>query len=185
MEKRKHPIRVVDYGPGWAETFKTLRAQIWPVVSDIAQSLEHVGSTSVVGLAAKPIIDMNIIVPTASDIPTIIERIVSLGYLHQGDQGIDGRESFKRPKGSPAHNLYTCAADNLGLRNHLVLRDHLRSHPEDVEAYGNLKKELPARHPDDIDAYVDGKTDLILGILERAGLSQSELDEIRGANELD
>ena len=181
---RKRKIVVQDYDPTWPTTFKQLHDTIWPAISDTAITIEHVGSTSVPGLAAKPIIDMTIVIPSTSQMPTLIERLATINYIHKGDQGVPGREAFDRPQDTFAHNLYACAKDNLGLKNHLAIRDHLRQNPKDVQAYGDLKKQLSEKFPHDIDAYVDGKTELILGILKKAGFNQKELNEIQGINTL-
>jgi GrpB-like predicted nucleotidyltransferase (UPF0157 family) len=175
-------VIVIGYDPTWSEDFEQLRGRIWPCVCDVAASIEHAGSTSVKGLAAKPIIDMTIVVPTASAMKTVIERLVRIGYLHRGDLGVSGREAFARPEGTPAHHLYACVAGSDALRNHLAVRDYLRAHPEAAEAYGKLKKQLAARFPDDIDSYIEGKTEFILGILERAGFSHEQLAQIREIN---
>ncbi len=175
-------IVVQDYDATWPKTFEQLYVTIWPVISDIATTIEHVGSTSVPGLSAKPIIDMTIVIPSASQMPTLIQRLATIHYTHNGDQGVPGREAFRRPPETPAHNLYACAKGNLNLRNHLAIRDYLRQHPKDVQAYGNLKKQLAEKFPHDIDAYVDGKTELLLDILAKAGFTQEELQEIQGIN---
>lgn len=79
-------IVVVDYDPRWPEVFERLRSEIWPVVSDVALAVEHVGSRSVPDLAAKPIIDVSVVVPTEADIPVSIERLATWGYVHRGNQ---------------------------------------------------------------------------------------------------
>ena len=178
-------IIVLDHDPAWGSIFLRLRSRVWPLVSDLAASIEHVGSTSVEGLPAKPVIDLTIIVREASRMPTVIDRLATIGYRHNGDQGVPGREAFAHPDQAPAHHLYACVENNLALRNHLTVRDHLRRHPARAQAYGELKKRLAARFPDDIDGYADGKTDFLLAILADAGFSQVELDEIRGINSKD
>lgn len=175
------PILVVDYDPAWPDAFETLRAGIWPAVADVAVGLEHVGSTSVPGLPAKPVIDMDLIVASTADVPAAIERLAGLGYQHLGDLGIDGRDAFAAPAGSIRHNLYVCPADNLGLRNHLAVRERLRSDPAARTAYGELKRRL-GRESDDIDAYVAGKTELIVGWLADAGLDPAERAAIEAQN---
>lgn len=175
-------IVVVDYDPAWPETFANLRDRIWPSICDTAIAIEHVGSTSVPGLAAKPIIDMTIVVPDEAAMRTVIDRLAMLGYRHQGDLGIPGRESFIRPPDTPSHHLYACVAGNDGLRNHLTVRDHLRNDPSAARAYGDLKKHLAQRFADDIDAYVDGKTEFILSILARANFSTEQMEQIRAIN---
>ena len=175
-------IIVVDYDPTWPATFERLRQRIWPVVSDVATSVEHVGSTSVPGLAAKPIIDMSVVVPTAADVPIAIERLAALDYIHRGTLGVEGRDTFQSPGTLPRHHLYLCPHDSLALRNHLLVRDYLRAHPEAAARYGELKKQLARQHPDEVDAYVAGKTDLLLEILGASGLSAGELDAIARIN---
>ena len=171
-------ITVVDYDPRWALSFQHLHSQIWPAIQDIALAIEHVGSTSVPGLAAKPVIDMSIVVASAHETLIGIERLAALGYEHLGDLGVKDREAFKRPDGMAAHNLYICLKAGQGLRNHLAVRDYLRAHPETARAYGELKKRLAAQFPNDIDSYVEGKTAFILAILRKQGFLDSELAEI-------
>src|SRR5258705_12320222 len=88
-------VEVVDYDPRWPTRFETLRARIVAALGSLADSIEHVGSTSVPGLAAKPIIDIDVLVVSAIDVPEAIERLALLGYLHRGNLGIDGREAFE------------------------------------------------------------------------------------------
>jgi GrpB-like predicted nucleotidyltransferase (UPF0157 family) len=175
-------VIVVDYDPSWPETFERLRSRIWPCIRDVAASVEHVGSTSVAGLAAKPVIDMTIVVPAASAMGTLIERLAMIGYRHRGDLGVPGREAFACPQGTAEHHLYACVAGSEGLRNHLALRDYLRSNPSAARAYGTLKKQLAARFADDIDGYIDGKTEFILAILAQADFSPDQITRIRAIN---
>jgi GrpB-like predicted nucleotidyltransferase (UPF0157 family) len=175
-------VTVVDYDPSWPGRFERLRAAVWPVFADLAVAIEHVGSTSVPGLAAKPVIDLDVVVRSGADVPTAVGRLATLGYDHLGDLGIFGREAFRPPEGSPAHNLYVCRHDSPSLANHLALRDHLRGHPELAHAYGALKKRLAQAFPHDIDGYVDAKTDFIVGVLRAAGISDVDLEAIERAN---
>ncbi|MHC4955879.1 MAG: GrpB family protein [Planctomycetota bacterium] len=172
-------VIVVDYDPEWPNVFESLRARIWPAVREFATTIEHVGSTSVPGLAAKPNIDMSIIV---TDMQQVIARLETIGYRHNGDQGVPGREAFKRPPDTYRHNLYACAPGALHLRNHLAVRDTLRADPARARAYGDLKRRLAARFPDDIDAYIEGKSEFVLRILAESGFQPGELDAIRGVN---
>jgi len=175
-------IVVVEYDPLWVTTFERLRQNIWPAVADIALSIEHVGSTSVPGLAAKPIIDMTVVVPTNGEVPIAINRLAGLGYVHQGNLGIEGREAFWTSGSGPRHHLYLCAANSLALRNHLTVRDYLRAHAETARQYGHLKKTLARQYPEDIDAYTEGKTAVILRILGEAGLRNDELETLERTN---
>jgi GrpB-like predicted nucleotidyltransferase (UPF0157 family) len=174
-------IVVVPYDPAWPGRFQGLRRRIWPVVADVAESIEHVGSTSVPGLAAKPVIDIDVIVPSAAEVPLAIERLATIGYEHLGDLTVTGREAFQGPPRSIEHHLYVCPAGVLSLRNHLALRDHLRAHPDAAAAYGALKLKL-ASETDDIDVYIAGKTDLVASFLAAEGLQPDELAVIAGIN---
>lgn len=174
-------VQIVDYDPQWALDFEALRARIWPVVSDIAVSIEHVGSTSVPGLAAKPVLDIDIIV---GDVARTIERLASIGYTHRGNLGIEGREAFRSSQNEPKHNLYVCRDDSAALRDHLTFRDYLRTHPETAQAYAQLKYSLATRFPDDVNSYAIAKTDFVTSVLESAGISTARIEEIRRENGL-
>ena len=175
-------IIVTDYNPEWPVIFEQLRAKIWPAISDLAMAMEHVGSTSVPGLAAKPVIDVDIIIESKEALGTAIKTLAMLGYQHRGNLGIEGRDSFSVPAGSVKHNLYVCIKDCLAVRNHLALRDRLRKDPEARKKYGDLKKDLAQRHPDSIDLYVEGKTAFILSMLEENGIESAELEKVRQSN---
>jgi GrpB-like predicted nucleotidyltransferase (UPF0157 family) len=175
-------IEVVDYDPSWPNTFVRLHSILWPALADVASSIEHVGSTAVPGLAAKPIIDISIVVPERSDVQMGISRLATLGYVHRGDLGIKEREAFANPDGLPRHNLYLCPRDSVALANHLALRDYLRTHPEAVKEYSELKKHLAQRFPDDIDSYIDGKTTMVLIMLQATGFPAEQLRQIERAN---
>jgi GrpB-like predicted nucleotidyltransferase (UPF0157 family) len=179
----KRAIRVIDYSPEWPEIFCRLRERIWPSVSDFALRMEHVGSTAVAGLAAKPVIDIDIVVGSREEIPLAVTRLAKLGYAHLGNFGIEDREAFETPPDAPAHNLYVCPGDSAALRNHIALRDYLRAQPSDAAAYGRLKKKLAREFPGDIDGYVAGKTEFILAMLAKCEFLPDGGDSIQKANE--
>jgi GrpB-like predicted nucleotidyltransferase (UPF0157 family) len=174
-------MQLVEYDPTWPATFSQIRDRVWHEISDIAVTIEHVGSTAVPGLAGKPVIDIDVVIPLHAKVMTIIGRLARLGYVHQGDLGVQDREAFKSPAGAPAHHLYVCRRGSVALRNHLTLRDHLRQHHEDAVAYAALKRTLAAECTD-VDSYTRKKTDFILSILQRYSFSAAELDLIRRPN---
>src|SRR5262249_20210502 len=114
-------IIVVDYDPTWPLTFAALRAPIFEALRTIASAVEHVGRTSVPGLAAKPIVDMDVVLPSRAEIPAAIEKLATLGYTHRGDLGIPEREAFNSPAHLPTHNLYACVLGSAALANHLTI----------------------------------------------------------------
>jgi len=95
------PIVIVDYDPSWPGQFEMLQCRIAKALGDVAARIEHVGSTAVPGLAAKPIIDLDVLLPSTNDLPAAIDRLASLGYEHQGDLGIPGRVAFTSPPDPP------------------------------------------------------------------------------------
>ena len=112
------PVIIVDYDPHWPDHFEELRAPVVASLGYLAVIVDHVGSTAVPGLAAKPIIDMDVVVPSVTDIPEAIERLAILGYVHRGDLGIPGREAFISPAEKPRHHLYLVAIGSEELRRH-------------------------------------------------------------------
>jgi GrpB-like predicted nucleotidyltransferase (UPF0157 family) len=174
-------IVVVDYDPTWPRLFESLRAPIADALGDLALAIEHIGSTSVAGLAAKPIVDIAVVV-RPGDVAAAIARLAPLGYVHKGDLGIPGREAMAHPEGMPRHHLYVCPEGNLGLANPLAVRDHLRSNPSAARAYAELKKRLAVEFADDVEGYVASKTAFILDILRASGFDERDLESIAAIN---
>src|ERR1700744_4662012 len=98
-----NPVVVVEYDPGWPALFEFFRGRIVTALGGLATAVEHVGSTAVPGLAAKPIIDMDVLLVSGDALPTTIERLATLGYVHQGDLGIPDREAFRTPARDSPH----------------------------------------------------------------------------------
>ncbi len=176
-----NPIIVVEPDPQWAERFATIRRELQASLAGVPViAIEHVGSTSVPGLAAKPIIDVDIVVARPY-VRIATDALESSGYVSLGDLGVPDRIAFRAPNEGIRRNVYVTVEGCLSLRNHLGLRDVLRGDPQLRDEYSAVKRRL-ATETGDIDVYVDGKTAIIRRILERAGLSDSDLDEIEGIN---
>ena len=181
-------VVVCDYNPQWTEDFGILKTIIATALQGLEADIEHVGSTSVPGLAAKPVIDIDIIIKNENLLPSIAKRLEAIGYIHLGNLGISQRESFKHLSNtlngiiSPNHNLYVCIEGSDSLKNHLAFRDYLRSHPGKAAEYSALKKQLMAKYPENIDKYVEEKTPFIVAVLEECGFSQAALEAIADAN---
>lgn len=175
-------VRVVPYDPQWPLIFAELHDRVWPVVQHAAMRLEHVGSTAVPGLRAKPVIDACIVVASPRDIPHVVKALTTVGYAHRGDLGVPDRDAFRPPAGVRKHHLYASPQHSLSLKNQLGLRDYLRANPDTAGQYGDLKASLAERFPEDIDRYIAGKTEFVLGILRTIGLNDDELAEIRRIN---
>lgn len=162
---------IQDYDPLWRKHFETLRPRNAPILKELAAAIEHVGGTSVRGLAAKPIIDIDVLLREDADLPLAILRLASLGYDHRGDLGVAGREAFRNPPGDFPHHLYVCPHGSEEYRRHIEFRDYLRAHPEDADAYAALKRKLAVELGDDREAYNRGKSEFVFEILHRAGRS--------------
>jgi GrpB-like predicted nucleotidyltransferase (UPF0157 family) len=175
-------VQVIPFNPKWREWFKEISNQIWPQISDIALDIVHVGSTSIEGMGAKPIIDMDVVVSDMSDLDEIVSRLSRIGYIHQGDLGIEGREAFDLDyKHKHAHNLYMVTVGSTAYRNHMLLKKHLTENPEDFRRYNDLKIGL-AKSSESVERYWRSKTELILEFLEAEGMSKDELASIRADN---
>ncbi|WDV45174.1 GrpB family protein [Clostridiaceae bacterium M8S5] len=183
-------IIVEPYNPNWKTEFEKARKFYEELLVEVNTKIEHVGSTSVEGLWAKPILDIAIIVKNEEDSLKVIKLFASVGYKHRGDLGIKGREAFKYEKDNPhinwmEHHLYVCIDGCVNLRNNLLVRNHLRKNKEAVKAYSDIKRKLAKEYPNDIESYIDGKTDLLISFLKAEGMNADELNSIKAINKKD
>jgi len=162
------PIVIADYDPHWPEHFELLRSRIAPALGPIAAAIAHIGSTAIPGLAAKPIIDLDVLLHSATDLPEAITRLATLGYQHKGDLGVPGREAFRPPPNDPPHHLYVCVPDCLEYTRHIRFRNHLRTHREAAQDYERLKRILAEQYRNDREAYNQAKTEFVEGVLRHA-----------------
>ena len=167
---KKHVV-VEPYNINWKQDFQNIKAEIADALGDLALSIEHVGSTSVEGLSAKPIIDIDVVIEDRLILDDVILALKKIGYTHEGNQGIEGREAFKYQgkEHLRKHHLYVCAKDASELRRHIGFRDYLRNHPEAVAEYSRVKTEGAIKYPYDIDGYIAYKSDFIEQIYEIIG----------------
>lgn len=183
----KRRVIVDDYNPAWKTQFDELDGVFNGALGSLAVRVDHVGSTSVPGLSAKPILDVVVVIEARAALPAAIERLAELGYEHEGDLGVPGREAFGPGDGSrpivvprrtwPRHHLYVCEQLNAELARQLVFRDWLRGHPADARRYAVLKCELAELHPYDVNAYADGKASFVGEILDKAVRSEARAHE--------
>lgn len=169
---RTEHVIVVPYNPKWTEEFEKIKEEIISSIGKYIVRIEHVGSTSVKGLWAKPIIDIDAVIPDYKCLDEVIKQLESIGYEHEGDLGTKGREAFKY-KNKPhlmLHHLYICPSDSPELRRHTVFRDYMRNHKEDVQEYSRVKREGASLYPYDIDSYCEYKNQCISEIYKKCGL---------------
>ncbi|MEC5424769.1 GrpB family protein [Virgibacillus sp. C22-A2] len=170
-------MEVSKFDERWAETFQSIKQVLSKTLSDLIIDIEHVGSTSVQGLGAKLILDIDIVIENYDVFPNVIKGLENNGYFHQEEWSFEGREAFGRKDTySPwdgygtqwmEHHLYVCNKDSKELARHLAFRDYLRNNPQTVIEYENLKRDL-ANTVKDRTTYTLGKTEFINKILKKA-----------------
>nr|WP_294903988.1 GrpB family protein [uncultured Lacibacter sp.] len=173
---------IQEYTTSWAFNFQAIIAMLSDALLNIPVSIEHIGSTAVPGLAAKPIIDVDIFFQNSSDFSTIKIRLEKAGYYHNGNQGIQDREVFKRVPtytdnnalNTIAHHLYVCSADCEELKRHILFRNYLRANTEARNEYQQLKQQLAAEANHDRKLYAQLKEEkakaFIESVIARASL---------------
>ena len=177
-------IVVVPYESVWPEQFEAVKADL---ASDLTLyhaeyiSIEHVGSTSVPGLAAKPILDIAIVIADASKFDGVHYALIwgerQGGYRYIGTGGVEGRWSFKLYNVLPERNLYVVLKDSMVCRSYLDLRDTLRVDAALRDEYGDLKMKLAQQEWDDVMEYATAKNGMVRKILEKAGWNPEQIDE--------
>ncbi len=161
------PIELREYDPGWPRLFDREATRIRSILGDRVRRLEHVGSTSVPGLAAKPIIDIVLVIPDSSDESTYLPDLEAAGYvLRIREPAWFEHRVFKGPDTNVNLHVYTegCAE----IERYLLFRDRLRTHDDERDLYERTKRELAARDWQFVQQYADAKTEVVEGIIARA-----------------
>jgi GrpB-like predicted nucleotidyltransferase (UPF0157 family) len=167
-------VEVVAWSPEWATEFEAVAEALRAALADVPSArVEHVGSTAVPGLAAKPVLDIDVVVDGA-DLAAAVDALEDVGYLHRGDLGVTGREAFSAPDDHPRRNVHVCLDGALALRNHLAVREVLRRRDDLREAYGALKQLLAAQPGIDVATYVAGKSAVLAEVLADSDLTEEE-----------
>jgi GrpB-like predicted nucleotidyltransferase (UPF0157 family) len=161
---------VNEYNPTWPAKFVEERQRLQAGIGEFVEEIHHIGSTSVAGLAAKPIIDLLVVVPNLSVVPHCILPLECLGYSYQGEGGIAGRHFFRKPPHGFERDfhIHLMERSNEQYEFHLLFRDYLQAHSEARQAYAALKKELAARFGSDRTSYTAAKQDFIRLLIQRA-----------------
>ena len=162
-------VVVREYSPVWREKYEEEAEKIREILRDNCLEIHHIGSTAVEGLKAKPIID---ILPVVRDLGAVDARagdFEELGYEYLGEFGIPGRRYLRKGGDERTHQIHIFSAESRGeIRRHLAVRDYLRTHREEADAYGRLKERLAEEYPYDIEGYCDGKDEFVKKLERRA-----------------
>ena len=168
-------VIVLPYNKAWKSDFEKIKNELEAVIGDLIVGIEHVGSTSVEGLSAKPCIDIDVIIKDYSVFGAVVDRLNTIGYIHEGNLGIRDREAFKysdKPH-LQKHHLYVCPQNSEELRRHITFRNFLRSNPEARKKYGQTKETAAKLFPNDIDRYIQYKSPCIEELYRLCGLNHS------------
>jgi GrpB-like predicted nucleotidyltransferase (UPF0157 family) len=159
-------IVIADYDPAWPERFAKEETNIRAALGGAALSVEHIGSTSVPGLAAKPIVDILLVVEDSGDEASYLPALEEAGYvLRVREPDFDEHRMFRTPEKDVHVHVYSAGSKEI--RRYLLLRDHLRKNEEDRELYAGTKGELASRDWPSMNHYAEAKTEVIEGILAR------------------
>ncbi len=165
-------VKLEPYDPGWILAYEKEKADIEKSIGEYITDIQHIGSTSVKGLIAKPIIDIAVGVDSLKIGEKCIEPLLSLGYLYKGYYGVDGRLYFpKSNDSSTAYHIHMMEFASTNWERHILFRDYLRLNSEARNEYAKLKSDLAQKYKDDRKAYTESKADFISDIIGRARCS--------------
>lgn len=165
------PVRIIDYDSQWPIQYEEEKDRIFRAIGHIVVAIEHIGSTAVPRLGAKPIIDIMIAVHQLTDAEKCIEPLKSISYEYVPkfeDSFPERRFFWKGPPKDRKYHIHMVELKSDFWKRHLLFRDYLRTHPEVAQKYHHLKKELAAKHGSDRDAYTDAKTSFIKSVEDKA-----------------
>ena len=175
--ERKHrmaikQVIVLPYDEQWKQDFAAIKNELTNALDRLITGIEYVGSTSVQGLSAKPVIDIDVVIKDDTVLENVIAALAEIGYRHEGDLGIPGREAFRYDgkEHLRKHHLYVCCEDSAELKRHMRFRDHLRTHPDAVREYSRIKEEGAKLYPYDMDSYIKHKSPFIERIYAQIGI---------------
>lgn len=170
-------VIVTDYNPKWPAEFEAEAEKIREVFGPELLSIYHIGSTSVEGLKAKPIIDIMPLVKDIAEVDKYNGKMSVLGYEPMGEFGIPGRRYFRRGGDNRTHHVHVFQFDSEEAKRHLAFRDYLRRHPAAAIKYGELKQQLAESFADDIEAYIYGKDAFVKNLEKEAIKWYSDLKQ--------
>jgi len=162
-------VRIVEHDPRWAEQAEDELGRVAEALGPVAMRLEHVGSTAVPGLPAKPILDLQLSVEAIEPRDLYVGQLERLGYLFVPDPDSPDYHFFAKPHERPrTYHLHVCEFGSEHESRHLAVRDYLRAHPDQARRYAAVKHAVVSRHPQDRLAYIAGKEDTMRDLEARA-----------------
>lgn len=169
--KAHRPYKLVDYDSNWKVLFLDISEKVRNVLGDIVIKIEHIGSTSVVGMIAKPQIDILVVVKKLEDVGTKHQNMIDAGFTHHGRGYVNDDDdyfSLNTEDNVRVASIHILQENNPKIAQYIIFRDYLQSHKEERDLYIKTKKELYLQHSDNYANYDSGKSGTILEIRERA-----------------
>ena len=180
-------VVIVPYDPLWPEQFAAEATLVWAAVGEgLVVAVEHFGSTAISGMAAKPVIDLLVVVRSLDEArATAVPSLESIGYSYWRDDPAPDRLFFVKglpPNGPRTHHVHIVEPGfshdprlrEFSFSDRLLFRDYLRAHPEEARQYEDLKRDLAARFPEDREAYTEGKTEYVYAIMQKARQAEGD-----------
>jgi GrpB-like predicted nucleotidyltransferase (UPF0157 family) len=176
-------VGLADYDPKWPILYEEEKSSILGVIGDFIVDIQHIGSTAVPGLGAKPIIDIMVAICHLALIEKCVQPLQTIGYEYLGEYGIPGRHYFRKPPGHPhsTHHVHVVERESDFWEQHILFRDFLRVHSDEAQRYYELKRELAAKFASDRHAYTDAKAVFIESMVNKARTSKTTDSQRRSA----
>lgn len=166
-------VELVPYDQEWPHHFSAAAEWLRELLRDKVVAIDHIGSTSIPGMTAKPLIDIDVTLADLDAIPTASALLAVAGFEARGNRYRDDMWAFLLKTGTPALRVYLCPPENETHRKRLLFRNHLRQHADIAAQYAELKKRLAREFPYDGDRYTAEKSEFIREVVERAKLMES------------
>ncbi|MEN1969081.1 GrpB family protein [Lentibacillus sp. N15] len=161
-------VKITPYNEDWPTKFTKEANILEEIFGSEIVDIHHIGSTSIMGLKAKPIIDIMPVVKDINNVALFNDAMKQIGYEVKGENGLPGRRYFQKGGDNRTHHVHIYERDHPDIKRHLAFRDYLRMHPDVAKQYGDLKEALTQRFPHDIASYIKGKEQLVLTIEKKA-----------------
>ena len=168
MALKRGIVELVPFDDNWAQEYEQEEKLLKEVLKDYILEIHHVGSTSIKGLCAKPVIDILVVIKSLKDIPKIEDILKNYDYENRGPQGVEDRMFFaKGPEDARTHYLHFTEKGSKTYYDQIIFKKYLIEHPEYIQKYADLKKELAKLYKDERPKYTKGKNDFITEVIKK------------------
>lgn len=174
--EEKRIIEIKPFNENWKKEYKKEAKKLLEIFGSLTNRIEHIGSTAIPGMKAKPIIDILIIVNDLSKVDALNNAMKTIGYTPMFEYGIKNRRFFLKGKINRTHHVHVFEYPHEHVTNHLLFREYLINHPAEAQKYAILKESLAKKYPHEIEQYMAGKNHFIKDIIEKANEENISID---------